>query len=290
MTRAATDYCKAKGKTSVVMSVNIPYDVQLYPGADAVIAVYGCKGSSMDVTPELIDGDITEDKNTSGPNIPAGVEVIFGVSGASGKLPVDIPRFEQAESGTGSYTDEIVFKRGYGITYDSLKPSLANAAISLSRDRFTYSGRTQKPSVTVTDTLGRTLTEGTDYVLENAGRKSAGKGIVKARGIGDYEGTISASYTIVPKTASIKKVKKGRRRLTVKMSTKPSVLGGSGYQIAYRAKGSSSWNYRTVWSQTVKIRKLKRGSRYVVMVRAYKNDGGATYYGNWSKARTSDKV
>jgi beta-N-acetylhexosaminidase len=119
-----TEYCKANGKKSVVMSVNFPYDTQLYPDADAVIAVYGWKGSGVDLTSadviqKLLYGEITEDKDAFGPNITAGVEVIFGVYGASGKLPVNIPAFD-AESKT--YTDNILYKRGYGLTYSKLSP------------------------------------------------------------------------------------------------------------------------------------------------------------------------
>lgn len=109
-----TSYCKATGKTSVVMSVDKPYDVQLYPAADAVIAVYGDKGSSVDVTEELLDGGVTEDEKASGPNIAAGVEVIFGNYQATGRLPINIPVFNRA---TKTFTDEIRYSRGYGLRY-----------------------------------------------------------------------------------------------------------------------------------------------------------------------------
>ena len=104
----------ANGKTTIVQSVDKPYDVQSYPGADAVLAVYGCKGSSVD--PQLaLEGGITASEGACGPNIIAGIEVILGVYGAEGCLPVDIPRFEN-----GAYTGEIVFERGHGLTYDAL--------------------------------------------------------------------------------------------------------------------------------------------------------------------------
>ena len=46
----------------------------------------------------------------------AGVEVIFGVFGAQGKLPVNVNRFDEESA---SYTEEIVYPNGYGITYAS---------------------------------------------------------------------------------------------------------------------------------------------------------------------------
>lgn len=108
------EYAESQGKTTIVQSVDKPYDVQSYPDADAVIAVYGCKGSSVDPTEALVGG-VTSSEAACGPNITAGIEVIFGVFGAQGTLPVDIPRLSD-----GVYTSEIVYARGFGIKYDSL--------------------------------------------------------------------------------------------------------------------------------------------------------------------------
>ncbi|RHR13795.1 beta-hexosaminidase [Coprobacillus sp. AM29-13] len=106
-------------KTTVVISANKPYDVQMYPNADAIMAVYGSKG---DPTEQLIGG-ATGSTSASGPNITAGVEVAFGVFGSSGKLPVSIPKYvlSSADNGTetGSFSDEILYGNGYGITYDA---------------------------------------------------------------------------------------------------------------------------------------------------------------------------
>lgn len=110
------EYAENRGKTTIVQSVDKPYDVQTYPKADAVVAVYGCKGSTMDPT-EVLVGGATGAADAFGPNIVAGIEVILGVFGAKGKLPVDIPVLEN-----GHFTEEIRYPRGYGITYDSLIP------------------------------------------------------------------------------------------------------------------------------------------------------------------------
>lgn len=107
------DYAHEQGKISVIMSADKPYDVQLYPNADAIMAVYGCKGSSVDPT-EAIVGGVTGSQAAYGPNIIAGVEVALGTFEAQGKLPVNIPKFDNE---TDSYTDEIVYERGYGLVY-----------------------------------------------------------------------------------------------------------------------------------------------------------------------------
>ena len=108
-----TQYCKENNKKSIVMSVHLPYDVQLYPDADALLAVYGDAGSSVDPT-EAIVGGVTSSKAAYGPNIIAGVEVALGTYGATGKLPVNVFKFD---SDKDSYTNDIVYKRGFGLTY-----------------------------------------------------------------------------------------------------------------------------------------------------------------------------
>lgn len=105
------DYAKQNGKTTVVMSVDKPYDLQLYENADGVLAVYGCAGSTFDPTEALVGGS-TADDEAYGPNIIAGIEVAFGVFGAQGKLPVAIPQYQN-----GSYGSQIVYQQGYGLTY-----------------------------------------------------------------------------------------------------------------------------------------------------------------------------
>lgn len=110
---AAVTYAESLGKTTVVQSVDKPYDIQSYSNADAVLAVYGCKGSSVDVTEALVGG-VTSSANAYGPNIIAGIEVMLGVFSARGTLPLDVPVF----SGN-SYTNTIKYARGSGITYNA---------------------------------------------------------------------------------------------------------------------------------------------------------------------------
>lgn len=136
-TNAFVNYAKDNGKNAIVISVDKPYDVQFYDKADAIMAVYGCKGSSVDVTEALVGG-VTGSQSAYGPNIIAGIEVALGVFGASGKLPVSIPKLE----GT-SYSNQIVYARGYGLSYHSKTLDFAvlknkiEAAKALSADDYT---------------------------------------------------------------------------------------------------------------------------------------------------------
>lgn len=109
------DYASEEEKTSIVISADKPYDVQLYPNADAILATYGCKGSSVDPTEALIGG-ATGSAKAYGPNILAAVEVALGTFAPQGKLPLEIPVYDVVSN---TYTSEIAYERGYGLTYAS---------------------------------------------------------------------------------------------------------------------------------------------------------------------------
>ena len=106
-------YASSCGKTSVVVSADKPYDVQLYPDADAILAVYGCKGASVDPTTALL-GEVIGEEKAYGPNILAAVEVILGTFAPSGRLPLNIPAYDGE---TEKYTESLVYERGYGLSY-----------------------------------------------------------------------------------------------------------------------------------------------------------------------------
>ena len=98
---------QAAGVPVAVMSIAKPYDVALYPQDCPVVAVYGNKG--MDPTEALAPS------NAFGPNIPAGVEAIFGGHAIMGKLPVDVFAVATSSDGTPFIdTGRIVYPFGAG--------------------------------------------------------------------------------------------------------------------------------------------------------------------------------
>lgn len=177
----ATTYCRSEGKRSVIMSINTPYDVQLYPDADAVMAAYGWVGSSVDVN-EAIEKGITESDRAYGPNIIAGIEVIFGVFDASGRLPVSVPVFDKKSR---SYTDEIAYPRGYGLRYDA-EPA---------------PGPEPVPSATAADTI-HTAGKNSYRVLADAAGGAAGT-VAFTASTDKKNVTVPASVTIDGKAFSV---------------------------------------------------------------------------------------
>ena len=90
------------------------------------------------------------------------------------------------------------------------------------------------------------------------------------------------SKKTVPGTPTITSVTSTKSRSgTVKWG---KVTGATGYQVAYRRKGSSTWYYVTVTTNSKTFTSLNV-KNYYVKVRAYKKSGGTKYYGSWSSQK-----
>ncbi len=97
--RAVMKDAQEKNKKFVLISLRNPYDVANFEEAKAVLAVYGFKGFSNDRYRQ--------------PNIPAGIEVIFGEAKPKGTLPVDIPSVTNPS--------ETLYEFGHGLHLNSCK-------------------------------------------------------------------------------------------------------------------------------------------------------------------------
>lgn len=74
---------------------------------------------------------------------------------------------------------------------------LEDGVLTMQAASFPYTGAEQKPPVTLT-VNGDLLVEGRDYTVDYLDNKNAGKATVIARGIGDYQGSISHTFMITP--------------------------------------------------------------------------------------------
>lgn len=113
MTRVPTQMMQATAsqkKTGIIMSIANPNDVAHFNDADAIIAVYGNTG--MDPTESLMP------ENAYGPNIVSGVETLFTYQEKLGRLPVNIYHYDENKE---AFTNQIVYKRGYGLSYKKEK-------------------------------------------------------------------------------------------------------------------------------------------------------------------------
>jgi hypothetical protein len=162
---------------------------------------------------------------------------------------------------------------------------MSDKSVKATAKNFTYTGKTATPSVTV-KYGSTTLKKGTDYTVTTTG-KATGKQTLTITGIGKYRGTKKVTYYIVPKKVSTPKVTVAKKSATVKIT---KVSGASGYEIAYRVKGTSKYKTVTTTSLTKKLTKLTSKKQYEIKVRAYKTVNKKKYYGAYSSIKTTSKI
>ncbi|MGN1194520.1 MAG: fibronectin type III domain-containing protein, partial [Acutalibacteraceae bacterium] len=141
------------------------------------------------------------------------------------------------------------------------------SSVALSATKYTYDGKVITPTVTVKDSKGKVLTKGTDYTVTYAsGRKSTGKYAVTVTFKGNYSGSKTLYFYILPSKTS--KISVSQTTSSVKASWK-AVTGASGYKVVIH-KGSKAVKsvYTTKTSYT--FSKLSKGTTYKVKVTAYK--------------------
>lgn len=169
------------------------------------------------------------------------------------------------------------------------EPEVSQSApkVKLSTTKYTYSGKTRMPSVTVTQD-GKKLSA-KDYTVSYAsGRKNVGKYAVKVTLKSNKKST-TAYFTINPKGTSLKSLKKGKKSFTA--NWKKQATQTTGYQVQYSK--SKKFTGKTTKVKTVsgekktskKITKLSKKKTYYARVRTYKTVKGVKYYSPWSKAK-----
>ena len=174
------------------------------------------------------------------------------------------------------------------------KTVIAKASnIKLSKTAYTYNGKVQKPSVTVKDSKGKALKNGTDYKISYPkGMKNVGKYTVKVTLKGNYSGSKSMTYNINPKGTSVSKVKAAKKGF--KVTWKKQATQTTGYQVQY----STSSKFKSAKTVTISknkttsksVSKLSAKKKYYVRVRTYKtvkvNGKNVKLYSGWSKAKS----
>ena len=151
--------------------------------------------------------------------------------------------------------------------------------ITLSNTAYTYNGKVQTPTVTVKDSKGNTLKNGTDYkVTYEKGRKNPGKYTVRIDFIGNYSGTKRVYFTIAPSTPAITKTAQSTDAIRL---TWNKVTGATGYRVyQYNSKTKKYEKIKTLKGTTYRVEKLKSGTAYKFKIKAYTKDGDTI----WGKA------
>ena len=161
-------------------------------------------------------------------------------------------------------------------------------AVKLSTTKYTYNGKTKKPSVKIYDSKGNKISS-SDYTVSYKDNKKVGKATVTIKLKGKYSGTLTAYFTIVPKESKVEKLTAAKKSLKVKLKKVSSE--SSGYEIQYSTSSKFSSKYTKTKKVTsykttsVTLKSLKAKKTYYVRVRTFKKVDGKTYYSSWSSAK-----
>lgn len=163
-------------------------------------------------------------------------------------------------------------------------------SLKLSKTTYTYNGKKQTPSVTVTDAKGKRISASNYFIGYYGSCKTVGTYKVVVQLTGKYySGSLSGSFKInpyAPKISSLKALKKG---FSVKWKKQSSSIA-SGYQVQYSTrrdfKGSKTVRLSSYKKYSLNKTGLSAKRRYYVRVRTYKTVSGKNYYSSWSPAKT----
>lgn len=160
---------------------------------------------------------------------------------------------------------------------------------SISNAVYTYNGKAKKPSVIVKDSLGKVISS-SNYAVSYANNVNVGRGTVKVNFKGNYNGTLTKTFKINPKSTSIKgKLKAKKKAIIIKWKKISKQI--SGYEIQYSTnskftKKKTKTKKIKSSKKTLTIKKLNSRKKYYVRIRTCKTVGGTKYYSAWSKKKS----
>lgn len=158
--------------------------------------------------------------------------------------------------------------------------------VKLNRTSYTYTGKSIRPSVTVT-VNGKKI-GASAYKLYYKNNKNSGIGTVQVRGTGKYSRiNKTLTFKILPPKTLLTGLKKANRSFTA--SWKKNIQA-TGYQIQYAADSRFIKERKTVTvgkqsAIRYKISGLKNKKTYYVRIRSYKRVGKKILYSSWSTVK-----
>ena len=158
-------------------------------------------------------------------------------------IPDDFKMICSADSAAVTYAEKYGIK--YELVGETVVKDLSECATAISAEKFTFTGGEIKPTVTVKD--GETvLKEGTDYTVAYKNNAKVGTGSVVITGKGDYTGTITKTFKILPKSLKYCTVAFKPATSTYNgLAQKPSV------QVKIGDKAVYSGNYTVTYKNNV---------------------------------------
>ena len=166
----------------------------------------------------------------------------------------------------------------------------ALSSLTLKAASYTYTGKAIKPKFTVK--AGKKTVPASGYTVSYEANKNVGMGRITVKAKGNYAGSISSSFTIVPKGTALSTVKKNKTKATVKWKKQSAKMPSSritGYQIRYSTKqnmkGAKTVSVNGYGKTSKTIKGLKKNQKYYFQIRTYATSKKGTIYSTWSKKK-----
>lgn len=159
-------------------------------------------------------------------------------------------------------------------------------SVALDYTNKAYTGKELKPAVTVKD--GSTKLSSGNYTVTYKNNTKIGKATVTVKGKGNYSGTVTKTFKIVPKAVKLSSLKSSKKaQMTAKWAKGSNITG---YQVQYSTKsdfsGAKSASITKAKTVSKTLTKLSKGKKYYVRVRTYKTVDGTKFYSAWSAKKT----
>lgn len=158
--------------------------------------------------------------------------------------------------------------------------------VKLSAETFTYNKKVKTPGVTVYDKNSKKISAAYYTITRSSGRKNVGTYKVTVKFKGNYSGTVTKKFKIVPAGVKLTKVTAARKGFTAKWKKGSNI---NGYELQYSTSSKFSKAKTKKLSKaklsSKKITGLKAKKNYYVRIRTYKMAGKTKYVSGWSKVR-----
>lgn len=268
----------AKGKTAQLQTTITPSDT-----TDSTAVTYTSLNPS--VATVSADGTVTA--------VSCGTAVIQATVGTfSASCTVTVPHTYGSETvitpATSSKDGSMgkICTSGNEVVTTSVIPKIK--AVTLSASSYSYNGKTQKPTVKVTDRTGAVISSKYYTVTYPSKSKDTGSYTVKVTFSGKYSGSQTASFTIVPAKTTAKLGSATKSSLKASWS---KVSGATGYVVEYSTSSSFKKSTTVTTSSTSKtIKSLSKNKKYYVRVKSYKtvkvSGKSVNLYSSWSSVKS----
>ena len=203
------------------------------------------------------------------------------------KNNVRIGTAEMIITGTGNYAGE---KK---ISFQIKILPLEKAVVTGIEDLVYTGGPLVQSTSRLTVKLGKdTLVNGRDYRVSYSNNYNVGTAQLTVIGLGSYSGSITKSFSIIPKGTAMQSAQISNKRLFMKWTAQTQ--SSDGYQLQYSTdsrfeNGSAIKSAKIVGASTdhTSYPLANDTVTYYVRIRTYKNVNGKAYFSKWSNVVAS---